>query len=78
VRSGDGYISQSDLPLHFGSGSASKAEKMAIRCPSGLVETLSDLPANQYYVVWEGNRINKSKTHGASQMRVQGSAASAK
>jgi hypothetical protein len=78
VRSGDGYISQSDLPLHFGLGSASKAEKMVIRWPSGLVETLSDLPANQYYVVREGTGIDKSKTHGVSQVRVQGSATSTK
>ena len=78
VRSGDGYISQSDLPLHFGFGSASKAEKMVIRWPSGLVETLSDLPVNQYYVVREGSGIDKSKTHGVSQVRVQGSATSSK
>jgi hypothetical protein len=51
VRSGDGYISQSDPRLHFGLGKSSKAEKIVIRWPSGLVETLSDLPANQYYVV---------------------------
>jgi enediyne biosynthesis protein E4 len=78
VRSGDGYISQSDLPLHFGLCSASKAEKLVIRWPSGLVETLTDLPANQYYVVREGNGIDKSKTHGVSQVRVQGSPTSAK
>jgi enediyne biosynthesis protein E4 len=63
VRSGDGYISQSDLRLHFGLGNAVKAEKITIRWPSGLVETLSDLPANQYYVVREGSGIDKSKTH---------------
>jgi enediyne biosynthesis protein E4 len=78
VRSGDGYISQSDLPLHFGLGSASKAEKVVIRWPSGLVETLSDLPANQYYTVREGNGIDKNKTHGVSQVRIQASATSAK
>jgi ASPIC and UnbV len=48
VRSGDGYISQSRLRLHFGLGKAVKAEKITIRWRSGLVETLSDLPANQY------------------------------
>jgi hypothetical protein len=78
VRSGDGYISQSDLPLHFGLGSASKAEKVVIRWPSGLIETLSDLPANQYYTVREGNGIDKNKTHGVSQVRIQASATSAK
>ena len=44
VRSGDGYISQSDLRLHFGLGQAAKADKISIRWPSGLVETLKDLP----------------------------------
>jgi enediyne biosynthesis protein E4 len=70
VRSGDGYISQSDLRLHFGLGKSSRAEKIMIRWPSGLVETLSDLPANQYYVVREGTGVDQSKTHGASTVRI--------
>jgi hypothetical protein len=70
VRSGDGYISQSDLRLHFGLGKSPKAEKIVIRWPSGLVETLSDLPANQYYVVREGSGVDQSKTHGASSVRI--------
>jgi hypothetical protein len=71
VRSGDGYISQSDLRLHFGLGKSAKAEKIVIRWPSGLVETLSDLSANQYYVVREGGGVDPSKTHGVSQVRIQ-------
>jgi hypothetical protein len=70
VRSGDGYISQSDLRLHFGLGKSSKAEKIMIRWPSGLVETLSDLPANHYYVVREGRGVDQSKTHGVSTVRI--------
>jgi hypothetical protein len=70
VRGGDGYISQSDLRLHFGLGKSSKAEKIVIRWPSGLVETLSNLPANQYYVVREGSGIDQSKTHGASSVHI--------
>ena len=70
VRSGDGYISQSDLRLHFGLGKSPKAQKIVIRWPSGLVETLSDLPANQYYVVREGSGVDQSKTHGASSVRI--------
>ena len=66
VRSGDGYISQSDLRLHFGLGRSSTAQKVVIRWPSGLVETLSDLPANRYYVVREGSGVDQSKTHGVS------------
>ena len=74
VRSGDGYISQSDLRLHFGLGKSPKAEKVVIRWPSGLVETLSDLPVNQFYVVREGSGLDKSKTHEASQVRIPVSA----
>jgi enediyne biosynthesis protein E4 len=71
VRSGDGYISQSDLRLHFGLGNFTTAEKVVIRWPSGLVETVSDLPANRYYVVREGSGIDKSKTRGVGQVRIQ-------
>jgi hypothetical protein len=78
VRSGDGYISQSDLRVHFGLGKASKAEKIVIRWPSELVETLSDLPANQYYVVREGSGVDKSKTWGASSVRIRVATGNAK
>jgi hypothetical protein len=64
VRSGDGFISQSDLRLHFGLGKATSAEKIEIRWPSGLVETLQNVPANYYYVVREGSGIDSSRTHG--------------
>jgi hypothetical protein len=78
VRSGDGYISQSDLRLHFGLGKSSRAEKIVIRWPSGLVETLSDLPANQYYVVREGSGVDHSKTHGLSSVKINVSGVNAK
>jgi enediyne biosynthesis protein E4 len=78
VRSGDGYISESDLRLHFGLGKCSRAEKIVIRWPSGLVETLSDLPANQYYTVREGTGIDQSKTHGVSSVRINAPGANAK
>ena len=74
VRSGDGYISQSDLRLHFGLGRASQADKIVIRWPSGLLETLSDLPANHYYVVREGFGVDKSKTQARSGVQVHVSA----
>lgn len=70
VRSGGGYISQSDLRLHFGLGKSVRAQKISIRWPSGVVDTLSDLPANQYYVVREGSGVDNSKTHGISPVRI--------
>ena len=64
VRSGGGFISQSDLRLHFGLGQAERAEKIVIRWPNGLIETLKDLPANQYYVVREGSGVDSKQTRG--------------
>jgi len=78
VRSGDGYISQSDLRLHFGLGKSSKAEKIVIRWPSGLIETLADLPANQYYVVREGSGVDHNKTRGPSSVRIEAPSRKAK
>ena len=70
VRSGDGYISQSDLRLHFGLAQAPKADRIVIRWPSGTVENLSDLPANHYYVIREGSGIDSSRTRSPSSIRI--------
>src|SRR4029077_2829397 len=78
VRSGDGYISQSDLRLHFGLGPATKAEKIVIRWPSGLVETLKDLPAKQFYVVKEGSGVDAKRTHGPSNIAIKPAAGAAR
>jgi enediyne biosynthesis protein E4 len=75
VRSGDGFISQSDLRVHFGLGKAAKAEKVVIRWPNGLFETLKDLPANQYYVVREGSGIDPKRTRGTTRIRIRNPAA---
>jgi enediyne biosynthesis protein E4 len=66
VRSGGGYISQNDLRLHFGLGQAEKADKVTIRWPSGLTETLAPLAANHFYVVREGQGIDHSRTREPS------------
>jgi enediyne biosynthesis protein E4 len=71
VRSGDGFISQSDLRVHFGLGKATKAEKIEIRWPSGLVETLKDLAGNQYYVVREGRGVDSKRIRGTSRVQIK-------
>jgi hypothetical protein len=70
VRSGDGFISQSDLRIHLGIGSAAKADKLVIRWPSGQVDTLKDLKANRYYVVREGGGVDTALTLGVSAVKV--------
>jgi enediyne biosynthesis protein E4 len=54
VRSGGGYISQSDFRLHFGLGPATKVEVLEIRWPSGAVEKFEGLPADHILLVREG------------------------
>ncbi|MBV8894873.1 MAG: CRTAC1 family protein [Acidobacteriaceae bacterium] len=56
VRSGGSYFSQSDLRVHFGLNKASKAD-IEVRWPSGQVDKLVGVPANQTIVVVEGKGI---------------------
>ena len=53
VRSGGGYISQSDFRLHFGLGKATKADAVEIRWPSGLVQRLENIAGNQIVKIRE-------------------------
>jgi len=57
VRSGGGYFSQNDLRVHFGLGKAEKVDLLEIRWPSGQVDTLKDIKANQVIYVKEGAGI---------------------
>ncbi len=47
VRSGGGYISQSDFRLHFGLGKATQADSVEIRWPSGLVQHFENVAGNR-------------------------------
>ncbi len=53
VKSGDGFRYMSSLMAHFGLGQATTAT-VEINWPSGLVETLTEVAANQVLVVNEG------------------------
>jgi hypothetical protein len=57
VRSGGSYISQNDLRIHFGLGKAEKVDVLEIRWPSGHVDTVKDVRANQLIFVKEGEGI---------------------
>ena len=60
VRSGGSYISQNDLRIHFGLGKAEKVDVLEIRWPSGHVDTLKDVKANQLIFVKEGEGITRT------------------
>ena len=53
VLSGGSYLSHHDLKVHFGLGSSTLVETLTVQWPSGAVQTLRDVPANQILVVRE-------------------------
>jgi len=57
VRGGASYLSQNDLRLHFGLGSDTKIDSIEVSWPSGLVEHLGSLAADQIYTIEEGKGI---------------------
>jgi len=53
VRSGSSYISQSDLRVHFGLGTATTAE-LEIHWPSGVVDKMTQVAADRIVTLVEG------------------------
>jgi enediyne biosynthesis protein E4 len=64
VRSSSGYFSQNDLRIHFGLGKAEKVDLLEVCWPSGLVEALKDVKANQLIYVKENHGIVKTEQFG--------------
>ena len=54
VRSGDSYLSQSDLRLHFGLEKRSKVDSIQVRWPSGTVDKISGVGVNRIVTIKEG------------------------
>ncbi|HSE20479.1 MAG TPA: CRTAC1 family protein [Pyrinomonadaceae bacterium] len=54
VRSGDSYISQSDLRLHFGLDKRTKVDLIEVRWPSGTVDKITGLGVNKIVTIKEG------------------------
>jgi len=59
VRGGSSYCSQNDLRLHFGLGSSGQMNKIEISWPSGMKDTLHDLPADFIYTIVEGQGVQQ-------------------
>ena len=51
-----GYASSSDGPVHFGLGPDSRAELIEIHWPSGIVQTLQNVPADRILKVTEPSK----------------------
>ena len=57
VRSGGSYLSQSDLRVHFGLGSATKIDQLEVYWPSGKIDRLQNLPADRFLAIQEGKGL---------------------
>jgi len=57
VRGGGSYLSQNDLRLHFGLGTADKMESVEVSWPSGQTDVLRDISADFIYTIREGHGI---------------------
>jgi hypothetical protein len=57
VLSGGSYLSQHDLRIHFGLGTHDRVDKAEIVWPNGKVETLTNLAADHFYKLKEGQGV---------------------
>jgi hypothetical protein len=57
IHSGGSYLSQNDLRVHFGLGKATQVDRLEIRWPSGRVETLKNIPEDNFYFILEGHGL---------------------
>ena len=65
VKTGSSYCSQSELPLTFGLGTASKVTGMEITWPDGRAERLPGVAANQKVTIQEGKGIVRAVPIGS-------------
>ena len=61
VQSGSSYLSQSELPLTIGLGSAQKVSDLAVRWPSGKLAQFPNVAANQIVTIDEAKGIVKKE-----------------
>jgi hypothetical protein len=65
ISGGSGFASQNSLVVHFGLGSATHADLVRIEWPSGTVQELRNVSANQYLTITEPPRLNSPRIEGA-------------
>jgi hypothetical protein len=66
VRSGSSYLSASDPRLHVGLGDAASVDEIEVRWPSGAVDRLQNVKANQILTLTEGqSKAGSGKAAGS-------------
>jgi hypothetical protein len=62
VKTGSSYASQSELPLTFGLGGATGVDSIKVKWPSGRVDSVGALKANQVVTIKEGTGVVSAAT----------------
>ena len=73
VKTGSSYLSQSELPLTFGLGTADRVTKIEVKWPDGRTETLPGVEANVALTIEEGKGIVTRTPFAAPKARPAGS-----
>ncbi|MGH9771945.1 MAG: ASPIC/UnbV domain-containing protein, partial [Candidatus Acidiferrales bacterium] len=67
IIAGSSYLSNNDVRVHFGLGKYGYAEWLRIRWPSGLVERINNIKADQIVSIEEGKATTTSFAKAAGQ-----------
>ena len=59
VKAGSSYLGQNDMRQHFGLGTNQRVDRLEIRWPSGRVDALQGVVANQIITIREGEGLIK-------------------
>src|SRR6185436_2186156 len=57
VKAGSSYLSQNDVRVHVGLGTAAMADAVEVKWPDGRVETVRSIQANQLITIREGEGV---------------------
>jgi hypothetical protein len=66
IKAGSSYLGQNDLRVHFGLAEAARADRLEVRWPSGHVDVVRDIAANQIVTIREGDGVVRRVPFGAS------------
>ena len=61
VKAGSSYLGQDDLRQHFGVGAATGVDRLEVRWPSGRVDHIQKIPADQILIIREGSGVVGSR-----------------
>jgi hypothetical protein len=61
VKAGSSYLGQSELRVHAGLGRAARVDRVELRWPSGVTETIDNLPANMRVTITEGKGVTAQR-----------------